>query len=165
MDVLHLIVASTRQEKFARSRKTIKRGRLAYFNSGPFVIVGREGFHGGENLCLRWRGPRRVAYAINDYVYIVEDLRNGQHMEVHASHLKFHNDGSLDEKVIMPYCKSSETGIGMQIQRLLKLVEHTDGLKILIRWRGLPSSEDTFELLKMSMKMTQFFRKKFLHPL
>lgn len=89
----------------------MERRQLANFNSGDFLLVAREDLHAGEKLCLRWRCPRRVEHAINDYVYMVEDLRNGQLTEVHASRLKFSNDGSLYEKAIMPHAISSETGM------------------------------------------------------
>lgn len=48
------------------------------FISGGFVLLAHEEFHAGENFFLHWRGPRCVLSNINDYLYIVEDLRNGQ---------------------------------------------------------------------------------------
>lgn len=47
----------------------------------------------------------------------------------------------------MSHVISSETG--MKVQRLLRLVDNGngEGLKVVIRWRGLPASEDTLELL------------------
>lgn len=41
-----------------------------------------------EKLCLRWRDPRRATRAVNDFVNQEEDLRNGQHTDVHATRLK-----------------------------------------------------------------------------
>lgn len=46
----------------------------------------------------------------------------------------------------MSHVLSCETG--MRMHRLLKLVDNEEGMKVLIRWKGLPSTEDTFEPLK-----------------
>ena len=96
--------------------------------------MAREHFHAGEKLCLRWRGPRRIVHAVNDYVYIVEDVRNRALVEAHATRLQYYNDASLDAKAILSHAISSETG--MQIQRLLRLVDKPDGIYVAIRWRA-----------------------------
>lgn len=67
-------------------------------------------------------------------------------VEAHANRLKYYADGSLDAKSILPNAISSETG--MQIQRLLRLVDNADGLYVAIRLRGLPFSEDNLESLQ-----------------
>lgn len=46
----------------------------------------------------------------------------------------------------MAHVISSETG--MPVQRLMRLVDTEDGLMVLVRWSGLPDSEDTLEPLK-----------------
>lgn len=107
--------------------------------------MARSDFRSGEKLSLQWRGPKRVVKAINDYVYQVEDLRDGTLEEAHISRLNFYHDPSLDTEAIMSHVITSETG--MVVQGLLKLVDTDDGLKVQVRWRGLPDSEDTLEPL------------------
>ena len=87
--------------------------------------------------------------AINDYVYLVEDLRTGESEELHASRLKFYHDPTLDTDAVMSHVLQSETG--MTVQRLLRLKEHPDGVYVVVRWKGLPNSDDTLEpLLKVN---------------
>jgi transposase InsO family protein len=129
-----------------KGRAAASRGALANFLEGDFVLVARDDFSAGEKLALRWRGPRRIVKAINDYVYQVEDLRNGVLEEVHATRLKFYRDASLDSVAILPHVLSSETG--MPVARLMRLYEDEDGLKVVVRWKGLSHSEDTSEPLR-----------------
>lgn len=114
---------------------------------GDFVLVAHEEFHAGEKLCLRWCGRRRITKALNDYVYCVKDLRDGINDYVHVSRLKFYHDSSLDKEAIMPHVLNSETETWMVIHRLLRLVENGSGIYVVVRWRGLPESEDTLEPL------------------
>lgn len=107
--------------------------------------MARSDFRSGEKLSLRWRGPKRVVKAVNDYIYQVEDLRDGTLEEAHISSLTSYQDPSLDTEAIMSHVITSETG--MVVKRLLKLVDTDDGLKVQVRWRGLPDSEDTLEPL------------------
>lgn len=140
---LHPIVQGSVQSGREKTRKTMSRGVLPKFSEGDFVLVARDDFTAGEKLSLRWRGPRRVIKALSDYVYQVEDLRNGLLENVHGSRLKFYHDASLDTKAIMSHVVASETG--MPVQRLMRLVESDDGLMVQVRWKGLPESEDTLE--------------------
>lgn len=76
-------------------------------------------------------------------MYVVEDLRNGELSEIHATRLKFYADDALNSDAILPHVVSSETG--MKIQRLLHLTEKAKIIYVLVRWRGLPSAEHTEE--------------------
>lgn len=140
---LHPIVENTLEKNRSIGRKNASRGKLPNFTEGDFVLVAREDFFAGEKLALRWRGPRRVQRAINDYVYLIEDLRTGESEELHASRLKFYHDPTLNTDVIMSHVIQSETG--MTVQRLMGLEEHSDGLYVVVRWKGLPDSDDTLE--------------------
>ena len=143
---LHPVVQNYLQDYRKKSREAVKRGALPKFTEGDFVLVARSDFHAGEKLALRWRGPRRIIKALNDHVYQVEDLRNGIIEEAHVSSLKFYKDSSLDKEAIMPHVLSSETG--MPVSRLLRLLDTEDGIKVLVRWKGLPDTEDSAEPLQ-----------------
>ena len=145
VEELHPIVQTNLDNNRKVKREAQSKGKLANFEEGDFVLVAREDFHKGEKLALRWRGPRRIVKALNDYVFQVEDLRNGTIQDIHGSRLKYYKDSSLNENAIMSHVLSSETG--MPINRLVRFVETDDGLKVHVRWKGLPDSEDTFEPL------------------
>lgn len=140
---LHPIISHTLKENRRRHRQASEKGQLCNFAEGDFVLVAREDFTTGEKLCLRWRGPRRVTKALNDFVYEVEDMRNGKLQEVHGSRMKFYSDSSLDTVAIMSHVLSSETG--MQVARLMRLVESPNGIQVQVRWSGLSPEEDTLE--------------------
>ena len=142
---LHPVVQDALHKNRKRSRDAASRGKLPNFLEGDYVLVAREDFFAGEKLCLRWRGPRRIIKAINDWVYQVEDLRNGDIEEAHACRLKFYRDRSLNAQVIMSHVLSSETW--MPVTRLMKLIEEPNGLMVQVCWKGLPASEDTLEPL------------------
>lgn len=143
---LHPTVQDTVQENRKRKRESMSKGRLPNFTEGDYVLVARNDFHAGEKLALRWRGPRRIVKALSDYVFQVEDLRNGMVEDCHGSRLKFYSDRSLNSAAILSHVLSSETG--MPVARLMQLVDSPDGLKVQVRWKGLPNSEDTMEPLE-----------------
>lgn len=156
----HSLVQSNLRRNHEASRSKDSKGQLPNFEKGDFVLVAREHFHEGEKLALRWRRPRRVVKALSNYVYQVEDLRNGAHDEVHGTRLKFYHDASLDQNGIMSDVVSSETG--MPVSRLLNLVETKECLLVHVRWKGLGKEEDTLEPLDRIYKDMPVLLKRLL---
>ena len=146
MDELHPIIDEAVINSRSRQREKMSKGQLPNFSEGDFVLVPREDFAAGEKLSLRWRGPRRIVSCNSEYVFDVEDLRNGNVESVHGTRLKFYADSSLDTDAILSHAVSSETG--MAVQRLMELIDDTDGLKVRVRWKGLGESEDSLEPLQ-----------------
>ena len=143
VDKLHPMVQASVQKNRKKHRQAASRGELPNFIEGDFVLLAREDFHAGEKLALRWRGPRRIVKSLSDYVFEVEDLRNGQIEQAHGSRLKYYSDASLNVEAILPHVLASETG--MPVARLLELVEKEGQLFVRVRWKGLQTSEDTLE--------------------
>lgn len=146
MDNLHPRIHAHVMAQRQRMRASKSRGELANFTEGDYVLVAREEFFEGEKLCLRWRGPRRVLTALNDYIFRVEDLRNGNCEDIHGTRLKFYADADLDKEAIMSHVLSSETG--MPVSRLLRIVEQDRKLYNWVRWKGLTTNDDTMEPLE-----------------
>ena len=44
---------------------------------------------------------------------------------------------------------------GMPVELSLGLIDEPDGLKILVRWHGLPHSKDSFKTLSRAYDVTQ----------
>lgn len=120
MDILHHFVHNCTSFQHDRARQYKNKGSLVNFSEGDYVLVARVQFFGKEKLCIRWRGPRCVLKLMNEYVFMVADLRNGNMEDIHGTHLKFYSDSSLDKRAIMSNVMSSETG--MPVSRLLKSV-------------------------------------------
>lgn len=125
------------------SRNTASKVQLPNFTEDYFVLMARETFYKVRKLALRWRGPRIILKAISDYVYQVEDIRNGVVDNVHACCLKFYSDDSLNREAIIPHVLQSKRG--MQVARLMKFVDDPGGNKVHVRWKGLPDTEDTLQ--------------------
>lgn len=79
-------------------------------------------------------------------MYQVEDLRNRNLTDEHASRLKFYCDSDLNTEAARPFVISSETG--MEFQRLMGLVKADAGLKVHVCWKGLSNFDDTYEQLR-----------------
>lgn len=94
---------------------------------------------------MRWRGPHRVTEELSDYVFQVEDLRNGMQEDDHGSILKFYSDSSLDTAAVMSHMLSCKTG--MPAPEFLKLVESKDGIIVQVWWKGFTHSKDTLKPL------------------
>lgn len=71
------------------------------------------------------------------------DLRNGEKDNLHGTRLKFYLDDQMDTEAIIPHVLSSQTG--MPVSRLMQLIDDLDGSKVLVRWKGLPTTEDSLE--------------------
>lgn len=145
MDELHPLIYQNMQKEPGRNRQARIQGKLANFREGDYVLVARDAFSKRENLCFRWREPRRVIKVLSDYTLSVEDLRTGNCDDIHDLRLKFYRDADLDVTAIMWHVLSSETGI--QVARLLNLVDQEGDLFVVVRWKGLSSSENTLEPL------------------
>lgn len=92
MENLHPKVEMSLQSHTDSARTECPKGILPNFTKGDYVLMDREDFNSGETLNLRWRGPKRIINAIDNYVYQVEDLGKGQFEDIHASRLKFYLD-------------------------------------------------------------------------
>lgn len=145
MDELHPLEQNSLQTARQLMRMAKGKGKLDKIIEGDYVLMARDHFLGGEKLCLRWRVPRRVTKCLSDYVFQVEDLRNGATDDVHGTKQKFYADDSLDVGAILSHVVSFEAGI--PVSRLLRLVEQDGKLLYMVHWKGLKTSEDTMEPL------------------
>lgn len=106
-----------------------------------YILVAREDFAAGDKCSLRWRGPRRVVRLVRDYVYQLEDHRNGLLDDMHATSFKFYHDPSLNKEAIMLHARSSKTG--MEVQHLMRLFKSEEALMVEVCWHSLPEPKDT----------------------
>lgn len=84
-----------------RVQVTASGGRVPDFVLGDYVLVARADFSAGEKLALRWRGPRCLVKEVSDYIYTVEDLRNGVKTDVHVTGPKLFRDRDLYTNAVM----------------------------------------------------------------
>ena len=98
---LYPVVHVALQENRSQFRNATSKGILPNFTEGDFVLVARDNFTAGENLSLRWNGPRRVVKVLSNYAFEVENLRNGTCEIVHGTRIKFYHDSSLDTEAVI----------------------------------------------------------------
>lgn len=146
LNEVHPMVSKSLQHHRQYARDKQSKGKLPNFEPGDYVLVSRQDMHKNEKLSLRWTGPRMIIRSISQYIYTVRDLHNDTLEDIHACRLKFFSNDQLNKSVIMSHILYSETG--MEVQRLLKIIDSTDGLFVLVRWKGLPPDEDSLEPLQ-----------------
>lgn len=160
IDELHPVVQQSVSSIRERIRNAMLRGDVPKYVEGDSVLDAGEDFSVGKKWSSRWRGPRGIVKALNDYAYQVEGLRNGQLREVHGIRLWFHRDSAMNAEAIMSHVVSSETG--MPVPRLIQLVDSDDWVMVQICWGGLPESEDTLEPVRKVNKDVSALFLKFL---
>lgn len=67
MAMLHSIMKHILTANRARARANAAQGVPANSSEGNFVLVARDTFQKNENLCLHWRGLRRVTKVQSDF--------------------------------------------------------------------------------------------------
>ena len=92
MDELHPIIDEAVINSRSRQWEKMSKGQLPNFREGDLVLVAHEDFTVGEKLSLRCRGPGRILSCNSEYIFDVEDLRNGHVESVHGARLKFYAD-------------------------------------------------------------------------
>lgn len=138
---LHPIVDDALQGNRALCRNSSSKGSLPNFSAEDWVLVARDDFTAEEKLALRWRGPRKVVWAINDYPFKGNDIRTDDGDEVIVSRLKFYSDDDIDKETLRSDVVQSQTG--MVAHCLRKLVDTDNELMIEVCWKGLPESKDS----------------------
>lgn len=76
---------STLPKNREKRRAITSKGQFHNFTQGDYVLVPWSDLRAGEKLCPRWRYPRQLRKALNDFVYQVEDLCNKQLIDVNSS--------------------------------------------------------------------------------
>eukprot|EP00737_Agarophyton_chilense_P000604 gb/GEZJ01000672.1/.p4 GENE.gb/GEZJ01000672.1/~~gb/GEZJ01000672.1/.p4 ORF type:complete len:223 (+),score=29.84 gb/GEZJ01000672.1/:4143-4811(+) len=142
---LHPVVDHFLQKNRHNLRSRASNRKIPNFTNGCFVVVARGNFSAAQKPALRWRGPRRIVQALSNYVFQVEDLRNGSVEDICVTRLTFYHDASSDKEAQMAHVRSSETG--MPLNRLLKLVAEKNDMFVHVRWKLLGKSEDILEPL------------------
>lgn len=100
---LHQMVGTALQANRDLERKSVELEDLHRFTEVDFVLVARNEFFSSEKLELRWTGTRRVVKALRDFVFIVEDFRNGSTDYIHACRHRFYFNSALNTEAILPH--------------------------------------------------------------
>lgn len=97
---LHLSVPNSPNKHWAQHSASDSREQSPNFVEDDCVLLAWLDFHANEKLFQRWPRPRRINEGLKDYSYQVEDLRNCQVENFHASRLKPFRDRKKDKEAI-----------------------------------------------------------------
>jgi hypothetical protein len=96
---IHTQVAekATRDRKAAIQKNNDKtQVRSPNFQEENYMLVAEQRKSGVSKLRVKLKGPRRVASAESDYVFVVENLLTKEHKAAHATRLRFYKDKELN---------------------------------------------------------------------
>lgn len=65
-------------------------GELANAHEEDVILVLKDTFCKGEQLCMQGREPRRVKQVLSEFSFMIEDISNGQLKTVRATRLKYY---------------------------------------------------------------------------
>ena len=148
-DQLHrdMVVAGAVKRDKERDRHNAKRGvKQRYLARGDYVLCGRiQGSH-APKLQIRWLGPRRIVTVLTDWLFDVEDLRDGRISRHHASRLKLFAAKDLEvTQDLLDHVAYVEGGYIVEELRDLKFDPKTKTWVIQVKWAGLDELENTWE--------------------
>jgi len=148
-DKLHRDVADVADGKRAseRGRRNKKKGvQQVYLTKGDYVLVGRVGGNKPGKLQITWLGPRRIVEVLSDWVFIVEDLRDGSRSTHHASRLKHYAAAAAGvTQDLLDHVAYVEGGHLVEELRDCRFNRATKQWDIQVKWMGLDELETSWE--------------------
>ena len=144
-DKLHREVAQAAGSKRRneRNRRNGQKGvRQQYLEVGDYVLVGWVHQALAAKLQVSWLGPRRIIHAHSDWLFDVEDLRNGAKSQHHISRLKLYpaKDANVSQD-LMDHVAYTEGGHIVEELRDVKFDRPRKMWMIQVKWRGLEEIE------------------------
>jgi hypothetical protein len=111
------------------------------FGLGDFALVSKRDFRVGEKLTFHWRGPKRIVGVLSDFLFEVEDLRNGKVSNFHAQRLRFYHDSSLDVTAeLIEHVAHNEQGYEVLALKDLRFDPESKQFMVLVAGRALRST-------------------------
>jgi hypothetical protein len=148
-DQLHreVVAAGADKREAERLRRNKKPGvQHVWLDKGDYVLVARIVDTFKPKLKIQWCGPRRITQVLSDWLFDVEDLRDGTVTRHHASRLKLYaaKDAQVTQDLLdhVAYVEG-----GYMVEKLLdcRFDKPTKAWKIQVKWFGLEEAENTWE--------------------
>ena len=155
--------AKSRRDQ-ARDRRKRKDGvQIANLDVGDFVLIAKREFLKGEKLTLRWRGPRRVVRVLSEFLFEVEDIRDGTITTVHSSRIRLYQDSKLNKTDdLVEHVAHTEEGFVVDKLQDLRYVEEEKRYDVNVVWKGFEMEDSTWEPLNNLIEDVPVLLEKFL---
>ncbi|KAH9106104.1 hypothetical protein LEN26_001487 [Aphanomyces euteiches] len=150
-DQLHRVLSKNAEKKRAkergrRNKDDAKLVRYRHLEVSDYVLVGKVSAMGKSKLHVSWLGPRRIIKSYSDWLFDVEDLRDGTKSQHHASRLKHYavKEAGVTQN-LLDHVAYVEGGHIVEELRECKFDKALKRWVILVKWRGLEEIENTWE--------------------
>ena len=131
---------------------------------GDYVVVART--KGPRTkMSANWVGPRRIVEVLSGFVYRVQHLITKETEDIHVSRIKHYADSLVGSPVQMKEIADFSDRIWYSVDRIKDLQEKNGKFEVLVSWKGLSESGDSWEPLTVMhedvpSKVRQYFKRK-----
>ena len=133
--------ATKRVNQYARKHKK----NLPQYEIGDYILWCRVDQNGnGKKHDFMWTGPYQVVDTKTDHIYEIKDIVSSKIVEAHVTRMSFYSDDRLQTTGELKDLISRQ-GIIYEVEEIIKVEKSANGYKVLIRWRGFTSNEETWE--------------------
>ena len=132
------------------------------FYVGDFVLRAKTKRERGAKISARWCGPYRVIACKSDYLFTIEDIVTGLQEEAHGRRLKFFRNKNYEVKEDLLNHVAYQTSELMNVSKFLDLRKTKGTVEVLTKWKGLDSSEDSWENIEVMREDVPVLIEEFL---
>jgi hypothetical protein len=150
MTEIHAQIAeeATRDRKAAIQKHNDKtHERSPNFQVRYYVLVAEHRKSGVSKLQFKTKGPRRVASAESDFVFVVENLLTKELKAAHATRLRFYNDKEFNITAELAQAAEHNDHRLYVVSKILDARYNEQDMfqELLVAWRGFPVGEATWK--------------------
>ena len=133
-------------------------------NVGDYVVVART--KGPRTkMSANWVGPRRIVQILSDFIVRVEHLLTEETEDVHVSRIRLYADSLVGTEVQMKQIADFTDRVWYAVEKIKDLREVQGEFEVLVSWKGLSTSGDSWEPLNIMYedvpsKVRAFFKRR-----
>ena len=116
-------------------------------------------------MSANWVGPRRIKQALSDFTFRVEHLVTKEEEDIHVSRIKPYADALVGTPAQMTEIADFSDRVWYCVDKIKDIREQEGEFQVLVSWKGLSSSGDSWEPLHIMYedvpsKIRAFFKRR-----